>query len=317
VRLGRQTRLKLLVAADPPFLLDVDTGKVTPLTGVDIADTPTLSVMEVGTKTVISVEHGTPPKLPSSELYVVGRGGTRASRIATGSAITAAPAADGAAVWVKSYETSRQCSLREVALTGKQLRRATRIACSTNLVNAAGRSLLLGRLWFSDPATGTRWRRRQTEYPWIFTGRYVLTADNDRLTLRLLDLTNHDQVSLRYPGPLAWGMDVPAVQPGGRLWALAFSTPALDSNGTQATDVWLFDPASHRRQHLPDMPAIVDLKFTSMAWTADGRLVFLARTAGRYTVAVWRPGQRRIAARPVQIPNHNSGSDSFVVWSSR
>jgi hypothetical protein len=317
VPLGRRTRLKLLVASDPPFLLDVDTARVTRLTGVDVADTPVLSVMAVGTSAVISVEHRTPSRLPASEIYVVRRGETRATRIATGSAVTAAAAADGGAVWVKSYENSRHCSLREVALTGKQLRSATAIACSIDLIDAGGRPLLLERRSFSDPATGARWPRRPTEYPWVFTGRYVLTGEDDRLSLRLIDITDRDQVSLRYPGPLGWGMDVLAMQPGGALMALGFSTPALGSSGTQATDVWLFDPASRRLQHLPDMPAIVDLKFSSMAWTGDGRLVFLTRAAGRYVVAVWRPGQKRIAARPVQIPNRNSGSDTFVVWASR
>jgi hypothetical protein len=111
-------------------------------------------------------------------------------------------------------------------------------------------------------------------------------------------------------------MDQPAVEPGGGLVALGFSTPALGSNGTQATDLWLLDPATRRLRHLPDMPAIVDLKFTSTAWTDDGRLVCLARTARNNVVAVWRPGQRRIATRRVQIPNRNSGSDTFAVWAS-
>jgi hypothetical protein len=44
------------------------------------------------------------------------------------------------------------------------------------------------------------------------------------------------------------------------------------------------------------MPAEVALKFTSMSWTGDGRLGFLARTADAGdVVAVWRPGQPRIA----------------------
>jgi hypothetical protein len=317
IPLDQRTRLKLVVAADPPFVLDVDTAKATPLTGVDVADTPTLSVMAVGSSAVISVEHRTPPRLPASEIYVVRRGDTRARLITTGAAVTAAPAAGGEAVWLKSYEDSRHCSLRKIALTGKQLRSRTAIACSTNLIDAGGRPLLLARQSFSDPATGARWPRRPTEYPWISTGRYLLTGDDDRLMLRLIHVTNRRQVSLRYPAPLGWGMDVPAVQRGGGLVALGFSTPALGSNGTQATDVWLFDPASHGLRHLPDMPAIVDLKFSSMAWTGDGRLVFLARTGGRYRVAVWRPGQKRIAARRVQIPNRNSGSDTFVVWASR
>jgi hypothetical protein len=62
------------------------------------------------------------------------------------------------------------------------------------------------------------------------------------------------------------------------------------------------------------MPAVVALKFTSMSWTTAGRLVILARTAGREVVGVWRPGQKRIAVRRLSLPARNSGSDSFVVW---
>jgi len=34
----------------------------------------------------------------------------------------------------------------------------------------------------------------------------------------------------------------------------------------------------------------------------------------RNLVAVWKPGQRQIALRPVQLPARNSGSDTFVTW---
>lgn len=65
------------------------------------------------------------------------------------------------------------------------------------------------------------------------------------------------------------------------------------------------------------MPAAVSLKFTSMSWTGDGRLVMLAQTANRDVVAVWRPGQKRLAVRRVRLPERNGGSDSFVVWRAR
>jgi hypothetical protein len=49
-----------------------------------------------------------------------------------------------------------------------------------------------------------------------------------------------------------------------------------------------------------------------MAWAPDGRLVFLARSGGRDVVGVWRPGQRRIAVKPVRLPERDGGSDAFV-----
>lgn len=63
------------------------------------------------------------------------------------------------------------------------------------------------------------------------------------------------------------------------------------------------------------LPSDVALKFTSMNWTGDGRLVFLAQTADLgNVVAVWRPGQPLIAVRQVELPKRSGGSDSFVVW---
>lgn len=67
--------------------------------------------------------------------------------------------------------------------------------------------------------------------------------------------------------------------------------------------------------HVPGTPAAVALKFTSMTWTGDGRLVLLAQTANHDVVAVWRPGQKRLAVRSVELPERTSGSDSFVAWS--
>jgi len=62
------------------------------------------------------------------------------------------------------------------------------------------------------------------------------------------------------------------------------------------------------------MPADVSLKFTSMRWTRDGRLVILADSGGANLVAVWRPGDARIATQTVPLPRNYSGSDSFLIW---
>src|SRR5262249_15483403 len=102
----------------------------------------------------------------------------------------------------------------------------------------------------------------------------------------------------RIGGPDQSGTDQAVVQPGGRLIALDFADPAYALTGIQVTDVWLLDPATRHFRHLPDMPAAVQLKFTSMAWASDSRLVMLAQTSGpsgdRDLVAVWKPGQRQI-----------------------
>ena len=114
------------------------------------------------------------------------------------------------------------------------------------------------------------------------------------------------------------------MHPSGRLVALSFSDPAYYLSATQVTDTWLLDLRSRRFSHLPDMPAVVALKGTSMTWTRDGRLAWLGETGpprdratlepARDVVAVWKPGQRRIAVRVVHLPERTSGSDAFVVW---
>jgi hypothetical protein len=62
------------------------------------------------------------------------------------------------------------------------------------------------------------------------------------------------------------------------------------------------------------MPAFVSLKFTSTTWTDDGRLVLLAQVDNRDVVALWRPGQRHLALKPLRLPPRDSaGSDTFAV----
>jgi hypothetical protein len=55
------------------------------------------------------------------------------------------------------------------------------------------------------------------------------------------------------------------------------------------------------------------LKFTSMSWTPDGRLVVLGDfdTVGT-AVAVWQPGQQQLATRRLTLPA--GGADSFLPW---
>ncbi len=100
---------------------------------------------------------------------------------------------------------------------------------------------------------------------------------------------------------------------------LDFADPAFRLSATQVMDAWLLDPLTGRFRHLPDMPAAVGLKATSMAWASGHRVVILAAVAGlgrgRALVAVWKPGLRQLAVRSIRLPDRtSSGSDSFVVW---
>jgi hypothetical protein len=80
----------------------------------------------------------------------------------------------------------------------------------------------------------------------------------------------------------------------------------------QVTDVWLLDLRTRQWRHLPGTPLITGVKFMSMQWTADGRLV-LAGNFERFgeAVVVWRPGQDHLAIKRLDLPDY-AGSDTFV-----
>jgi hypothetical protein len=313
VSLTGPTGLRLLVANNPPFLLDVDTGRITRVGGLNVRDKPVLSVRAVGREAVVWLDRRAPAtKIPAAEIYVVRHGAARATRLATGWEF--APAADGRAIWLKSYTPTRRCILREVALDGRQRRKPRPLPCSTHLVDSGGGALLIQGRSVVDPRTGRTVLR--TGGVWAMSGHLALTSAGSRRPLTLTDLRSGGRWQLPWPSQIG-GRDEAAVHAKGGLIALAFSDPAYEGSGTQVTDIWLLDPTTRRFQHLPDMPAAVSLKFTSMAWTPDGQLVMLAESARRHVVAVWRPGQERIAVRRVRPPVRNSGSDSFVVWQAR
>ena len=309
------TGLRLLVADDPPFVLDVDTGEITRVNGLHAPGQPVLSVIPVGSSAVLWVDRRMPQdKVPFAEVYVVRRGTTKAVRI--GTAWDVAASAHGRGLWLKRYRDARHCTLREVDLGGRLLRRPRSLACSTRLVDVGSGALLIHGTAVMNPVSGRRLLR--TRGLWAIAGKVALTSESVG-SLALTNLQSGARRELPWPSEIGrdggqGGRDQAAVQPGAAAVALSFSDPAYQYSSSQITDVWLLDPAVAGFSHLPDMPADVALKSTSMCWTRDGRLVILAETGGADVVAVWRPGDARIATRAVHLPQRNSGSDSFVVW---
>ena len=49
-----------------------------------------------------------------------------------------------------------------------------------------------------------------------------------------------------------------------------------------------------------------------MEWTRDGRLVLLGADRTSDFVAVWRPGEWRLALKRLRLPARIAGSDSFA-----
>lgn len=307
VTLPAGTGLRLLVAARVPFVLDVDSGRARPLAGIPPLRRGVLWVVGVGGRGAVVVAER---EWPRQELYGVRGAGARAVPLGEGRALAAA--GDGRSVWVLGPARGTRCVLRRVRLDGRVVRAPRPFPCAP-IGDPAGGSLGLvaNRTRLLDPRTGRVLLSMRFGIVAVAGKALVLAGPGRDLTLR--DGTRGTERRLAWPSILG-GLDAPAVDPRGRLVALAFADPAWNLGGEQAQDVWVLDTATGRLTQLPGMPAFVSLKFTSMAWTDDGRLVLLARErSGRQLVAVWRPGERRLALKTVRPPDlGSSGSDTFA-----
>jgi hypothetical protein len=257
-----KTGLRLLVANNPPLVLDVDTGRTTGITGLNVRGKPVLSVIAVGRDAVVWLYRRTSSK-PVAEIYVLRSGKTRAVRLA--SAWEVAPAADGLAVWLKSFGRAQRCDLRELMLDGRQRTKRQAIPCSTRLVDSGSGALLVQRRSVVDPRTRRTLLRRAGV--WARSGDFALTSAGSRRPLTLWDLRGGGSWALPWPSRIG-GRDEAAVHSRTGLVALAFSDPAYERGPAQVTDLWLLHPPSRQFQHLPDMPAAVSLKFTACSGRA-------------------------------------------------
>jgi hypothetical protein len=85
-------------------------------------------------------------------IYILRHGGTRATRLAT--AWEVGPAADGSAVWLKSYVDKAHCALRELALDRRERTPGREIPCSSHLVDSGSGAFLVDGTSVLDPGTG-------------------------------------------------------------------------------------------------------------------------------------------------------------------
>jgi hypothetical protein len=302
--LGNETGLRLLVANNPPFVLDVDSDSVTPVGGVPTLERGTLGVVGVAGRAAVVVARG---EWQHADIYGVrGRAG-RVSSLGTGASVT--PAADGRTVWVKSFVDPSHCTLRQVGLDGQQLRAPQAFPCATTIYPGGALGIVVNRTRVLDPFTGRTVRKTRWGVLAATGEKLLLEGPGDRFTL--LDAATGAERRLPWPSSVTFGVDhQPAIDPRGRLVVLGFATP-WDGHG-QVLDVWLLDTETAELTQLPGMPAYVSLKRTSMAWTHDGRFVLLGESGGKEVVAVWSPGRKRLAVKTVHLPERNSGSDSFA-----
>ena len=144
-------------------------------------------------------------------------------------------------------------------------------------------------------------------------GRFTLTERSDGGPFTLGDRRTGARHRIARPTPDLWsGSGLPS--PDGRLLAVEFVDLSWSRVKGQVSDIWLLDLRGRRWRRLPGMPLITAVKFMSMAWAGDGRLV-LVGDFDRFgeALAVWRPGQDHLAVRRIDLPSYD-GSDSFAVW---
>jgi hypothetical protein len=287
-------------------VLDVDSGRARRVAGVPAQRRGVLWVVGVAGRAAVVVAESV---WQHARLDAVAAR-SRVTSLGTGADVV--PDADGS-VWIESVIAASRCTLRRVSLDGRTLRPARPFACAA-LAPGGSLGLVVNRTRVIDPTAGRIVLRARQGILAVAGKRLVLGGPGRRLTL--VDSATGRHRQLTWPSILA-GLDEPAVDPRGRYVALAFADPAWQ--GRQALDVWILDTATGKLEQLPGVPAIVALKRTSMAWTADGRLVLLAQPldrdnrAGPDVVAVWRPGWRRLAVKVVHLPDRGrSGSDSFA-----
>jgi hypothetical protein len=311
--LGNATGLRLLVPDNPPFVLDVDTGKVIP-SGVPAVRRGTLRIFGIGGRAAAVAARS---HWKRADIYAVRGRGARVSSLGTGTNVW--PAIGGRAVWVQSAAGRSGCTLRRMELDGRQLRAPRPFPCATGSDPAGGSlGLVVRRTRVVDPDTGrlvvqTRWGVIAAAGKTL-----VLAGPGQQLTL----LDGETRTRRRLPRPSTAWDGQPAVDPQGRFVALVYGTPTWNTSTLpkhwkggplQVLDVWILDTETAKLTRLPGMPAFVAIKRTSLAWSDDGRLVLLGVSNGEDVVAVWRPGQRRLALKTVQLPELDGGSNSFAV----
>jgi hypothetical protein len=307
VPLAGPTGLRLLVASDPPRLLDVDRGTSRPVGGIPAGQDP-FSVSDVGQSAIVAGDR---------QVFVLRRDASRATPVGRGD--HAVGSLDRRGVWL--LEHGRRCTLREVGLDGRARRPARRVPCTIGLLADTPLGLLAWagaaaggeRDALLDPGTGLVAAR----YPEVHgvVGDLVLWGDHERNAgpLTLTDRRTGARHPVARPTPHGRA-GLGLASPDGRLLAVEFADLSWGRVKGQVSDIWLLNLRTRSWRRLPGMPLITAVKFMSMAWTGDGRLV-LAGDFERFgeALAVWRPGQDRLAVKRLALPGY-AGSDSFVVW---
>ncbi len=311
VPLTSPTGLRLLVADAPaPFVLDVDSGETTPITGLPTGGERVVSLVRVGEDALVaSYRICTECRSGPVMHYLLRNGSTAATPFAR--AFTAVGSRDGGGAWLFTNRRPRGCMIREVDLSGRDRRPPLLASCNTGLVAELPGGLLLNYAGPGGVEAYTvlvRRNGREVRYEdWQaqpLVGNLVLSG-TDRLSgLTVHDMARRTNRRLSWPASRGFGVGNAIGEPSGPRAIVEFAR----YSPRHRLDVWVLDTRTRRWTHLPDMPAAIVPKETSIQWTPDGRVVILDGPA----LGVWRPGDAHIGIRRVK-PSRQPGS-SFLVW---
>jgi hypothetical protein len=301
------TGLRLLVAGNPPFTLAVDSGAISTIQVPGLQPNASTWVRRVGRNAAL-VESPSCADCLNGEAFFLRPGDAVASPL--GGASDAAPARNGDGLWLLRHEEVRRCTIRQVGLDGG-IRVPDRAVPCGSIRGQEPPGIILSRASNGDESlldpTGGHVLLHARQILGA-TGHVVLTADRGG-SLALHDLRTGSDRKLPWPSAvpeLGYGV----AQPHGRLIAVAFADPPP----ARYLDVWVFDTATRRFRHMPGRLAEDAMKFTTITWTDDGRLILLTRISGRDALAVWRPGERRIASGYLHLPAPHGGQAGMVAW---
>jgi hypothetical protein len=310
VPLRAPSDLRLLVADSPaPFILDVDRGTTEPITGLPTSGKRGVVVLPLGNDALVLSSRYCKSCPPVSDVYLVRHGSMAA--IPLGAAWQVVPRRDGQGMWTLSRRAGGGCAIRELGLEFRPRRAPVRVSCRTGLVAELPAGLLVesvGPLGV-DPHNallepdGTLLRLSYDQAQPV-VGNLVLTGADRRTPLVLHDVASGVTHRLSWPSGRRFSLRQATGEPGGRLAAVDFATYSPEHR----YDLWLLATASRRWHHLPGMPARLVPKVTYVRWTGDGRAVIMSENL----LAVWRPGEPRLAVSRVRRPKQ--AASGFVIW---
>jgi hypothetical protein len=321
VPLEGRSGLRLLVANDPaPFVVDVDGGAIQAVTGLPAGADRSTHVERVGEDAVVLSRRDCRGSGcdAGAEAYLVRRGATAATRLGPASDVESAR--DGRGIWLLSRRDAGGCALGQVGLDGRPRRAPLALPCDAVLIDELPTGLLVygpdgpsSALVTADGA----YRRLPQVVDGVAGGNLVLSTVERGRQVDLTDLRSGASHRLPWPSRLDdHVMGLVDAHPDGRVVSVAFY-PARD-RGVQTLDLWLLDLDTRSWRQLPDMPLRLSSQKPQTSWTADGRLVLLGGLADDPTaalVAVWRPGEPRVAVRRVLLPDPGpTGGFRFVLW---